>query len=128
MSVMVNLLTGEGKLKNMACLKFRTFCYSIPFVQFLRPRKYVKINTRFFIPVVTSSYHIIEWFNHSLSMLCLSHSCPQPPTREEICHGIMAYMLDCCLSISKFKLQLLYHIHFWTYTLQKVMNPIICQL
>ena len=40
-------------------------------------------------------------------------------------HGAMAKVLDCKIVVSKFKLQLCFYIHFWTYTLGKGMNPLI---
>ena len=38
--------------------------------------------------------------------------------------GVMVKVLDCGSVVSKFELQSLYYIHFWTNTLGKGMNPI----
>ena len=40
-------------------------------------------------------------------------------------YGIVAYVLDCNIVVSKFELQLCYDIHFWTNTLGKGMNLLI---
>ena len=37
-------------------------------------------------------------------------------------HDVVAYMLDCDNTVSKFRLQSGYYIHFWTNTLGKDMN------
>ena len=39
--------------------------------------------------------------------------------------GVTAKVVDCSLKVSKFELQLCYYIHFQTYTLRKVINPLI---
>ena len=38
-------------------------------------------------------------------------------------HGIMAYILDCCLKVNEFVLQLHYYNKFWSNLLEKRINP-----
>ena len=37
----------------------------------------------------------------------------------------MTNILDCSFEVSKFKLQSCYYIHFWAYTLEKRIKPLI---
>ena len=37
-------------------------------------------------------------------------------------HGVVVYVLDCNIIVSKFELQSRYYIHFWTNTLGKGMS------
>ena len=41
--------------------------------------------------------------------------------------GIVANVLDCNITVTKFNLQSCYYIYFWTNTFEKVMNSLISQ-
>ena len=50
---------------------------------------------------------------------------PPQRTAERSPHGVVANVLNCNIAVSKFELQSLHCIHFWTNTLGKAMNPLI---